>query len=45
MINLLKALLEKLINLVENYIDIKAARETDYSKGRDFEEVAKELGI
>lgn len=40
-----KAMFEKLVEFVENYIDRKAIEEADYSKGRDFEEIAKELGI
>lgn len=40
-----KELFEKIIYWVENYVDKKAVRETDFSRGRDFEEVAKELDI
>jgi len=40
-----KDLFEKIITFVEDYIDRKALEETDFGKGRDFEEVAAELGI
>ena len=40
-----KDLYEKFVEFVEEYIDIQAVRNADTSKGRDFEEVAKELGI
>lgn len=40
-----KVLYEKLVSYIENYIDAAAARGTDFSKGKDFEKVAEELGI
>lgn len=40
-----KPMFEKLIEFVEDSIDRKAIKETDFSKGRDFEEIAEELGI
>lgn len=40
-----KDIFEKLVAYLEDEIDAKAVRETDFSKGRDFEEVAKELGL
>lgn len=40
-----KELFEKIVSFIEDYIDKKAAREVDFRKGRDFEEVAKELNI
>lgn len=40
-----KDLYEKLIAYVEDYIDKKAISETDYKKGKDFEKIAKSLGI
>ena len=40
-----KDIFEKLVEFVENYIDRKAIKEADYSKGRNFEEIAEELGI
>ena len=40
-----KKLYEKLILFVENYIDKEAAATTDFRKGKDFEAVAKDLGI
>lgn len=40
-----KEIYEKLISYIENFIDGKEVAKTDFSKGRDFEEVAKELGI
>ena len=40
-----KNLYEKIISYIENYIDKQAVDSTDFSKGRDFEDVAKDLGI
>jgi len=40
-----KRLLERLERYIEDFIDIQAFKKTDFSKGRDFEEIAKELGI
>lgn len=40
-----KELYDKIITYIEEYIDRKSIEETDFTKGRDFEEVAKELGI
>jgi len=40
-----KDLFEKLISFVEDYVDSKAVKKVDFSDGRDFEEMAKELGI
>lgn len=40
-----KDMFEKLVEFVEDYVDKKAIEEADYSKGRDFEEIAQELGI
>ncbi|OGK56057.1 hypothetical protein A3J15_00565 [Candidatus Roizmanbacteria bacterium RIFCSPLOWO2_02_FULL_38_10] len=40
-----KDLYEKLIAYIENYIDNKAIISTDFKKGKDFEDVANELGI
>lgn len=40
-----KNLYEKLVSYIENYIDAQAVRKTDFSKGKDFEKVAQELGI
>lgn len=40
-----KSLYDKLIAYIENFIDEKAVEETDFSKGKDFEAIAKELGI
>lgn len=40
-----KNLYEKIISYIENYIDKQAVDNTDFSKGRDFEDVAKDLGI
>ena len=40
-----KEFFEKIISYIENYVDKKAVRETDFRKGRDFEEVAKKLNI
>jgi len=40
-----KDLYEKIIDFVENYIDHQAVLKDDETKGRDFEEVVKELGL
>lgn len=40
-----KSLFEKIVAYIEDYIDKKAVQETDFSKGKDFEKVAKDLGI
>lgn len=40
-----KDLFEKIIDYLENYIDTKAVEETDFSRGKDFEKVARDLGI
>lgn len=38
-------LFEKMVRYLEDVVDRRAVREADYGKGRDFEEVAAELGI
>ena len=40
-----KDLFERLIAYIEDHIDKKAVAKTDFSKGKDFEAVAKQLGI
>jgi PHD/YefM family antitoxin component YafN of YafNO toxin-antitoxin module len=40
-----KELYEKITAYIENYLDKLAVRNADFSKGKDFEKVAKELGI
>ena len=40
-----KVLFEKLVSLIENNIDKKAVATTNFKKGRNFEDVAKELGL
>lgn len=40
-----KELYEKIVAYFEDYIDKAIVKKTDFAKGRDFEEVAKELGI
>jgi len=40
-----KDLYEKLVSYLEEYADSKVIENTDFSKGTDFEKVAKELGI
>lgn len=40
-----KSLFEKLVAFVEVYIDRAAVKKTNFAKGKDFEKVAKELGI
>jgi PHD/YefM family antitoxin component YafN of YafNO toxin-antitoxin module len=40
-----KELFEKIVALIEESQDIDQVEAADYSKGRDFEDVAEELGI
>jgi len=40
-----KELFEKIVAYIENYTDRSVIQKTDFSKGRDFERVAEELGI
>jgi PHD/YefM family antitoxin component YafN of YafNO toxin-antitoxin module len=40
-----KNLYNKLITYIEDFIDKKTVEKTDFSKGKDFDLVAKELGI
>lgn len=40
-----KELFENIIAYIENFIDKREIDKTDYSRSRDFEETAKELGL
>ena len=40
-----KDLYEKIVEFIEDYIDIQAVKNADYESARDFEEIAKELGL
>ncbi|MFZ5845516.1 MAG: type II toxin-antitoxin system Phd/YefM family antitoxin [Patescibacteria group bacterium] len=40
-----KELYEKLMTFIEDYLDAATVKKTDFSQGRDFEKVARELGI
>lgn len=40
-----KDLFEQMVSYIEDVVDNRVAQETDFSKGRDFEEIAQELGI
>jgi PHD/YefM family antitoxin component YafN of YafNO toxin-antitoxin module len=40
-----KDLYEKIIAYFENYIDRKTVEKTDFTKGKDFEKVARDLGL
>lgn len=40
-----KNLFEKIVDYLENHSDQKTIAQTDFKKGRDFEEVASQLGI
>ncbi len=40
-----KALYEKIISYIEDYIDKQAVDNTNFSKGKDFEDMAKDIGI
>lgn len=40
-----KGLFEKITSFIEDYIDRSAVETTDFKKGKNFDLVAKELGI
>ncbi len=40
-----KELYERLITYIEDYVDRKAVEKTDFSKGKNFEKIASELGL
>lgn len=40
-----KDLFEKIVAYIEDYIDRSTIKKTDFSKGRDFEKVVRELGV
>ena len=40
-----KNLYEKLVATIEDYVDERAIRSTDFSKGKSFDKVAQELGL
>jgi antitoxin StbD len=40
-----KTLFEKIIALIEEKEDVAAVKNTDFSKGRNFDDVAQELGL
>ena len=40
-----KDLFDKIFAYVEDQLDIQAAKESDFSEDRDFEEVAREAGL
>jgi len=40
-----RELYEKIVSYIEDYIDSSAVGKIDFTKGRDFEKVAEELGI
>ena len=40
-----KNLFDRLVTYIENHIDSTAVKNTDFSKGKDFETIAEELGI
>lgn len=40
-----KKLFEKLETYIEDFIDVQAVKKTDFTKGKDFEEVAAGLGV
>jgi len=44
-ISKLKKNLFVILSLIEDYLDSTIVDKTDFSKGKDFEKVAKELGI
>ena len=40
-----KDLYEKILSYIEDYIDKKAVRNANTDKGKDFEDVAEDLGL
>jgi len=40
-----KELFEKIVSYIEDYADGSVVKTSDFSKGKDFEKVAEELGI
>jgi len=40
-----KSLYEKMVAFIEDYIDVQAVKKVGASKGRSFEDVARELGL
>ena len=40
-----KELYEKIVGYIEDYLDKLVVKNTDFSKGKDFEKVTKELGL
>jgi Phd_YefM. len=40
-----RQLYEKIVSYIEDFVDRRAIEETDFKKGRDFEDVAKELNL
>lgn len=40
-----KELFEKIVSLIENCLDNATVKNTNFNKGKDFERVARELGI
>lgn len=40
-----KDLFEKMVSFIEDYLDLSTIKKTDFKKGKDFEKVAKDLGI
>jgi len=40
-----KKLFERIEAYIEDYVDSKAVKSTDFSKGKNFEEAAQKLGI
>ncbi len=40
-----KELFEKIVSYIEDYADDSAVEATDFSRGKEFEKVAEELGI
>lgn len=40
-----KDVYEKLIRYVEDYLDEKAIQSTDFTKGKDLEQIVEELGL
>ncbi len=40
-----KDLFEKIVEYIEDYLDQEAVKKTNFAKGRNFDHVARELGI
>lgn len=40
-----RELYEKIVSYIEDFVDRQAIKDTNFSKGRDFEDIASELSV